>query len=183
MRSRGPGALPPAPARGSRRARLFSEIMLAPRSRSVASVIPKLRRALSLYRPTVVSNASVQRRFSFVARPLSTAQFLCSSQQIRGFATKPSAPPSAEESVDDDSKALHNAIRSELKKEMQNESNPRALPNGWSTVTVDKFIGGDKSILFLSRKLQDEEICLITSTEVRFLLLRSVQYLPDYPLF
>ena len=68
--------------------------------------------------------------------------------------------------MDEDTKALHSAVRAELKKELQNEKKSRALPPSWNVISVDKFYGGEKSILFIKRKLKDEDICLITSTEV-----------------
>jgi hypothetical protein len=101
--------------------------------------------------PLLQSTFHTALKFDRNARPLST--------------TVASANPN-DSIKDETSKALHSALRTELKKELQHDPKPRTQFRDWTAAPADQFLGGDKSTILLSRRFNDEEICVITSTEV-----------------
>ena len=103
-------------------------------------------------------------RFRSMNPDFTASRFSGTALVWRSFSSLPSVPDEAVNKT----KGLHAALRAELMKEMQHQGNPRQLIPGWDVVPVDKFYGGENSIVFLSRHFQNEQISLISSIEVKF---------------
>ena len=100
---------------------------------------------------TITSRCPPLLKFNLRSQPLSTTGASANSENFI---------------QDKTSKSLHSALRTELKKEMQHEPKPRSPFRDWTSLPADRFLGGEKSTIFLTRRINDEEICIVTSTEV-----------------